>query len=373
MSLLRKLLIQNSGTRKIPDNTIEYTTTDGNPIRLTQIGSHGIKSNIYSNGKGIITIYGDSITDLGSSSYDSFNNKTTLKTIILPSTITMLYDSFSGCTSLIKCEIQAPEVQIGGSCFYNCKLLKKMNAIINGFYSSSSFYHGSFQYCEMINKITLKEGITSIPDNTFKYCYQADINIPTTITKIGVDAFYLCTSLRSVSLNDGISEIGDGAFAFCTSLSKINIPSNLQKLSDNIFCGTSITSVIVPENIIEIGVYSFGNCSLLKNISLPSTLTTIGSSAFQSCESLESIELPESIIEIGDEVFRDCKRIDLTILSTAPPSIGSDIFYGVQSYTIYVPEASVESYKTAEGWSEFADNIYNKDARSLASHMNRIS
>lgn len=23
----------------------------------------------------------------------------------------------------------------------------------------------------------------------------------------------------------------------------------------------------------------------------------------------------------------------------------------------YVPEASVESYKTAEGWSEFADNI----------------
>lgn len=125
MSLLRKLLIQNSGTRKIPNNTIEYTTTDGNPISLFQIGNESIKSDIYSNGKGIITIYGDSITGLGSSSCNSFNNKTTLKTIILPSTITMLNDSFSGCTSLIECEIQAPEVQIGGSCFYNCKLLKK--------------------------------------------------------------------------------------------------------------------------------------------------------------------------------------------------------------------------------------------------------
>lgn len=71
MSLLRKLLIQNSGTRKIPNNTIEYTTTDGNPISLFQIGNESIKSNIYSNGKGIITIYGDSITGLGSSSCNS--------------------------------------------------------------------------------------------------------------------------------------------------------------------------------------------------------------------------------------------------------------------------------------------------------------
>ena len=77
MSLLRKLLIQNSGTRKIPNNTIEYTTTDGNPISLFQIGNRSIKSNIYSNGKGIITIYGDSITGLGSSSYNSFNITTT--------------------------------------------------------------------------------------------------------------------------------------------------------------------------------------------------------------------------------------------------------------------------------------------------------
>ena len=50
-------------------------------------------------------------------------------------------------------------------------------------------------------------------------------------------------------------------------------------------------------------------------------------------------------------------------LATIPPQIGDSVFGiisgsgDIAQYKIYVPAASVNDYKTAQGWSEYADRI----------------
>ena len=45
-----------------------------------------------------------------------------------------------------------------------------------------------------------------------------------------------------------------------------------------------------------------------------------------------------------------------------PPILGTDILNGISNdFTIYVPRNSVEEYKTANGWSQYADKIEGYD------------
>ena len=85
-----------------------------------------------------------------------------------------------------------------------------------------------------------------------------------------------------------------------------------------------------------IGSAAFRSCSALTSVSFPSA-TSIGSYAFYSCSALTTLY-------IGTESDTVC-----TLSSTnAIPSSVTDI---------YVPDALVESYKTATNWSSFANKI----------------
>jgi hypothetical protein len=62
---------------------------------------------------------------------------------------------------------------------------------------------------------------------------------------------------------------------------------------------------------------------------------------------------------ISSGAFWNCSRLTiLTIENATPPDVRGLAFEGVsKNITIYVPAESVEKYKTAEGWSEYADKI----------------
>ena len=45
--------------------------------------------------------------------------------------------------------------------------------------------------------------------------------------------------------------------------------------------------------------------------------------------------------------------------SSTPPSLGAYAFYNVSpNFDIIVPQGSLNAYKTASGWSEYASKIY---------------
>lgn len=159
---------------------------------------------------------------------------------------------------------------------------------------------------------------------------------------------------------DGITKIRSYAFRDCRSLRSVTIPNSVTSISDSVFykC-TSLTSVTISNSVTRIYNNSFGYCTSLTSITIPDSVTSIGGGAFYNCTRLSSITIPNSVTSIDSNAFGDCTRLtSVTVESSSPPSLGMNAFYNTnQSLVIYVPSGSVENYKAASLWSQYADRI----------------
>lgn len=99
----------------------------------------------------------------------------------------------------------------------------------------------------------------------------------------------------------------------------------------------------------------------LTTYTIPDNVTSIGDWAFSFCESLESVTIPKNIVSIGNGAFAYGARGKVLYCKPiTPPKFISD-FFSTYIAKIHVPQASVEAYKSADGWSEFADRIEGYD------------
>ena len=107
------------------------------------------------------------------------------------------------------------------------------------------------------------------------------------------------------------------------------------------------------------GSYAFYGCSSLTSITIPDSVTTIGYSAFSGCSSLIIITIPDSVTSIKSYAFSYCSSLaSVYCKATTPPTGGDNMFrYDALWRTIYVPTESVDAYKSAEYWSDYASAI----------------
>ena len=112
----------------IPNNQIWYTSSDGNVITpKTGVFSVNITSNVYENGKGIIT-FDNSVTTIGDY---AFSYRESLKTITIPNSVTNIGNSaFTGCSSLSNIEIPDNVKAIGEYTFMHCSSLTNVTISI---------------------------------------------------------------------------------------------------------------------------------------------------------------------------------------------------------------------------------------------------
>ena len=79
-------------------------------------------------------------------------------------------------------------------------------------------------------------------------------------------------------------------------------------------------------------------------------------SKYITCSSLTSINIPSSVTSLGRWCFEGCSSLK-TVTCEIPAPIGDNfIFFDyapINEATLYVPEASLNSYKTTSPWSGF--------------------
>ena len=326
-----------------------YASPDG--YFLINLGS--IIAVAYASIEGSITIP-DSVTSIGNS---AFAGCTSLTSITIPDGVTSIGDSaFYGCTGLTSITILGSVTSIGESTFQYCTSLTSIT-IPDGVTSIGGF---AFAFCFGLTSITIPDGVTSIGDWAFSNCSSlTSITIPDGATSIGRYAFGHCSSLTSIIIPDSMTSIGDYAFFECTSLTSIIIPDSMTTIGRYVFgkC-TSLTSVIIPNSVTSIESTAFCVCTSLTSISIPNSVTSIGSAAFRDCTGLTSITIPDSVTSIGSSAFRDCTGLtSIIVLPETPPQCGSYVFWGTNDCPIYVPAESVDAYKTAEHWDEYASRF----------------
>ena len=100
-------------------------------------------------------------------------------------------------------------------------------------------------------------------NNPSTACCSGHIEISTSVSAIGNNAFYQCTSLSSVTIPTSVSAIGNYAFYECSSLSSIVIrSSSLTSIGTNAFgtssvapCNSGSNTLYVPAALAS-SVYS---------------------------------------------------------------------------------------------------------------------
>ena len=80
---------------------------------------------------------------------------------------------------------------------------------------------------------------------------------------------------------------------------------------------------------------------------------------FENCTGLKSVVLPQTLATIYRYVFRGCTALETVVCkAVTPPTIDSNTFSGCSVLeNIYVPNDSVDAYKSASNWSSLADKI----------------
>ena len=218
-------------------------------------------------------------------------------------------------------------------------------------------------YSNCVKAVRFGNGVTSIGAYAFANCWSIEnITIPHSVTSIGSYAFNVCYSLKSLTIPSSVTAIGDYTFATCSALANIAIPHSVTSIAKDAFAYChSLENIALPSGVTSIGEQIVYDCRSLKSITIPSGATTIGSQAFAYCYCIASITIPSSITSItGTYVFNGMYGLkEVHIKPTTPPTLSNKnaFYYKASDLIIYVPSASLSTYKSATNWSNYASQM----------------
>lgn len=192
---------------------------------------------------------------------------------------------------------------------------------------------------------------------TFTKMYDGNPELTSGNTNFSGESKY---EMTEAIIGDCVTSIGSDAFKEHSGLTSVVIPNSVVSIGKLSFAGCySLASVTIPNSVTTIDEYAFQICSGLTSVNIPNSVVSIGKSAFASCSGVANVTIGSGVTSIGNTVFGWCFSLaSVTINATNPPNIGSGVFdYGSDFYLLYVPDNSVNAYKTASGWSKYASRI----------------
>ena len=316
--------------------------------------------------KELVTVNLNKTTKLGQM---AFENCEKLTSIDLPSTLTEIDQNvFNGCKSLENINMPDEAITIErdmftGTSYYENKSNWKNGVLyvdnylvaINSDFNNVTDYtvqegtisianNAFLNYAKNLKSITLPEGLKIIGKTAFSSLYSlSKINIPSTVNKIGYNAFAQTTiyndeanwtdnglyidnwlvgvktiSLTEFTVKEGTIGVADGKDTglFPTkeqSINKLTLSSTLKYIGYKSFMRLKITELNLPITLETIDEGAFMTNASLTSVNLDEcvNLQSIGSQAFSQA-SLKDITIPSNVTKMGELVFNN-NTVDLTI------------------------------------------------------------
>ena len=284
-----------------------YEYTYSNPLYFAK--------NLYLNGE-LVTdlVIPEGITTI---KQDAFRNCTSIKSVLIPSSVTKIEGAFVGCTNLAGVYISDLEawLNIDFPTIYSDHY-GDIKICVNPLNDAKNLYLNG----ELVTDLVIPEGVTEIKKDVFNGCTGlTSVTIPNSITKISEDAFNGCTGLKSVYISD-LEAWCNITFVYNHSWYNENFPhrqgygSNLLQYAENLYLNDSIiTNLVIPEDVKDVKDCSFLGYEGLKSVVIPNSVTSIGHEAFRGCTGLKNIVLGKAVTNIDYLAFESCTNLKTVI------------------------------------------------------------
>ena len=240
---------------------------------------------------------------------------------------------------------------------------------------------GVYEGCSKLTREDFPEGITHIPERTFKDCKNLqEITIPTDVTRIDGEAFSGCTRLQTVNFygvprqwedmqiaggnepllnaevkgfltNSGTCgadarwELSEDFSVLTISgtgsvdsnpwsnaagyIEKVIVEEGITRLAGYVLSDLEVvTEIVLPSTLTAVGVNCFYWNPKLETIELPAGLTTMGRNTFNGCTSLRSIEIPAGVTELPESAFARCTALETVTLHEGLTTVWDRAFEG---------------------------------------------
>ncbi len=403
----------------IPCFQLWYTSTNGELIDFNishgHFGSTSIISNVYQNGRGVITCAGP-IREIAQGAFTYWASS--FKTITLPSSIRtigsgafyyhdnnltdvycniatpptggeeMFYNNYDNIGNIVTIYVPATSIDD----YKNANYWKECNIVgydfENGVVVTPKPANNEIWYTNSSTTATTPANTDAFGANIVSNTYDATkecwvIKFDGDVTSVGFSAFYQCSNLTSVTIPDSVTSIGDEAFLLCSNLTSVSIPDNVTEIGGGAFYGCyklqefdgkiasedgrclilngvlhafapdGITEYTIPNGVTTIENSVFYGCDSLTSITISNSVTTIEDYAFANCSSLTSITIPDSVTTIGDYTFRGCSSLTSVTIGDSVTLIGSSTFESCSNLnSVIIPEGVTKiESSTFEGCS----------------------
>lgn len=223
------------------------------------------------------------------------------------------------------------------------------------------------------------EGVTypvvAIGRNAFEEATATEINLPETVEKIGIYAFYNCKYLTKSNLPEGIKVIEPYTYAGCKSMSEITIPDSVVYIGERAFNLCNASELVIPSSVKSIGANAFYNNYYLTSLTLNEGLEKIGEGAFRNGETPYTYEyikeysltLPSTVKEIGERAFEYSGVSGEVVIPESLTKIPGSMFFGSDFLTSIVMHGGI----TEIGASAFRE-CYNLSSAPLLSGLETV-
>lgn len=259
--------------------------------------------------------------------------------------------------------------------------------------------------CTGTVRMVLPETIEEIGAEAFKDAHISTMNIPQSLTTLGVGCFNGCLMTNDIVIPGGVVEIPKDAFAWLWNVNKVTLSEGLETIGETAFNFSHIREINIPASVSYVGSLAFGYNQLSKvevadlesflNLIFddcwanplntgaglyykgkPVTeinfgdyfITETGEYQLYGCGSLEKVIFPRNFTKIGYESFLnannlrvvECMNEDgIATQYTGNPFSSQTTSFG----TLYVPVGCKAKYvedQLNRAWSAFV-NVVEKD------------